>query len=195
MIQALIKGEVDFVEDITALQVEVARGSGRHHRDHERRLAGLRRDRVQHRRDRHRDRQADGRRQPGAAGRRLPARARVRHRPRRDHRAGLPGRRRPGHHDHPAGLRRLPLGAARGRGLHLRPRPGRASCSTRPATRWATTGSGPCRTATRSAPCGCSRGRTSIDLGRRHELLPGVAGRRRHQVRGRGRGVQQPDRA
>ena len=47
-----------------------------------------------------------------------------------------------------------------GRGVHLRPRQGRRSCSTRPATRWAPTASGPCPTARRSAPCGSSRAAT-----------------------------------
>ena len=61
--------------------------------------------------------------------------------------------------DRPAAVRRLPVGAARGRGVHLRPRPRPASCSTRRATRRAPTASARCPTASRSAPCGCSPGR------------------------------------
>ena len=48
-IQALIKGEVDFAEDITALQVEALEGEDGI-TAHERRLTRLRRDRLQHRR-------------------------------------------------------------------------------------------------------------------------------------------------
>ena len=54
-----------------------AQGQAGHHRP-ERRLTRLRGDRVQHRRRRHRDRQADRRRQPGAEGPGVPARARLR---------------------------------------------------------------------------------------------------------------------
>ena len=91
-VQALIKGEVDFVEGISALQVQSLEGQRGHHRP-QRRLAGLRRDRLQHRLDRHRDRRADGRPQPGRARPGVPLRARLRHRPRADHPHGLPGRR------------------------------------------------------------------------------------------------------
>ncbi len=45
-VQALIKGEVDFVEDITALEVKSLAGQGRDHRP-QRQLARLRRDRLQ----------------------------------------------------------------------------------------------------------------------------------------------------
>ena len=55
MVQALIKGEVDFIHDISPVQVDGAQGTGRDHRA-QRGLAVLRRDRVQHRRGRHRDR-------------------------------------------------------------------------------------------------------------------------------------------
>ena len=58
MVQALIKGEVDFVHDITPLQVKALKGRDGHHRD-QRRLAVLRGDRLQHRSGRHRDGQAD----------------------------------------------------------------------------------------------------------------------------------------
>ena len=102
----------------------VAAGARGHHRD-QRRLPGLRRDRLQRRRHRPRDRRAAGRRAPGAGRQGLPPRARLRPRPRRDHREGLPGRRHPRRLDHPAGLLQLPLGAVGGRGLHLRPREGR----------------------------------------------------------------------
>ena len=60
---------------------EVARGQGGHHRP-QRRLAGLRRDRLQHRLGRPRDRRADGRPQPGRARPEVPVRAQLRHRPR-----------------------------------------------------------------------------------------------------------------
>ena len=133
-----------------------APGARRHPRP-ERRLAVLRGDRLQHRSGRPRDRRAARGRQPGAAGPGLPARPRLRARHRPAGRERLPGGRGPGRHVHPAGLRDLPLGAARGRGVHLRPRPRPASCSTRRATRSAPTGCARCRTAARSAPSGCSR--------------------------------------
>ena len=58
MVQALIKGEIDFAEGISALQVQSLEGQ-EGIIAHQRRLARLRRDRVQHRVDRHRDRRAD----------------------------------------------------------------------------------------------------------------------------------------
>ena len=67
---------------------------------------------------------------------------------------GLPGRRPAGHHHRPAGVRQVPLGAAGRPEVHLRPGQGRHRCSTRPATRRAPTGSAPCPTASRSGPCG-----------------------------------------
>ena len=64
-VAALKKGEIDFVDGLSALQVKALAGRARHHRA-ERRRPRLRRDRVQHRRRRPRDRRADRRRQPGA---------------------------------------------------------------------------------------------------------------------------------
>ena len=69
-----------------------SQGRDGHHRA-ERRLAVLRGDRLQHRRGRHRDRRAARRRQPGAAGPDVPARARLRARHRPARRERLPGRR------------------------------------------------------------------------------------------------------
>ena len=93
----------------------------------------------------------------------------------------------PGHDDHPAGVRRLPLGAAGGRGVHLRPGQGRRSCWTRPATRWAPTGSRtmPDGDADRHAAAGRALG--LADVARHDGLLQGVARRRRHRRRGRRR--------
>ena len=79
-VQALIKGEIDFVEDITALAGQGLQGQAGHHRP-QRQLARLRRDRLQHRLGRHQDRQADRRPQPGRARPEVPARARLRDRP------------------------------------------------------------------------------------------------------------------
>ena len=58
MVQALIKGEVDFIHDITPSAGQGA-GGPRGHQGVQRRLAVLRGARVQHRGGRHRDRQAD----------------------------------------------------------------------------------------------------------------------------------------
>ena len=126
VVQALIKGEIDFVDDISAAPGRGARGRARASPP-ERRLAGLRRDRVQRRRrwtPRPASRSATATRRCRT---RLPPRARLRDRPGRTRREGLPGRRHAGRHDHPAGVRGLALGAARGRGLHLRPGAGRAA--------------------------------------------------------------------
>ena len=79
-----------------------------------------------------------------------PARDRLRHRPRDDRRRPAPGR--------PADLAAVPRGCHRlrpgdRRGVRLRPRPGHASCSPRPASPTASSSTSPCwasRTRTRS---------------------------------------------
>ena len=77
MVQALIKGEVDFVEDITALQVEALEGEdGITAQNGD--SPGFDEIAFNTGADRHRDRRADRRRQPGAAGPGVPARARLR---------------------------------------------------------------------------------------------------------------------
>ncbi len=63
-IQALLKGEVDFVEGITALEVKNLQGQAGV-TAHNGNSPGLRRDRVQHRLGRSQDRQADRQPQPG----------------------------------------------------------------------------------------------------------------------------------
>ena len=55
-------------------------------------------------------------------------------------------------------------------------------------------GFGPCPTGRRSAPCGWPRAPTRRRPSARHELLPGVAGRRRHRLRGRDLRVEQAHR-
>ena len=77
-----------------------------------------------------------------------------------DHPHRLPGRRPAGRNDHPAGLQRLPVDVRRSRRVRLRPREGGASCSTRPATPSATTASAPCPRASPSASCGWRRAAT-----------------------------------
>ena len=125
-IQALKAGEIDFAEDIDALQVKALAGRDRHHRDRGR-LARLRRDRLQHRFRRPQDRQADGRPQPGCAGPEVPLRAQLRDRP--TDRSSTRPTRAPdaGREHHPAGLHDLPLGSRRARRLRLRPRKGEAA--------------------------------------------------------------------
>ena len=119
----------------------LAGGRGGHHRA-ERRLPRLRRDRVQHRGRRPGDRGAHRRRARGAQGPGLPLRAPVRDRPRADRRACLPGRRRPGRHDHPGDLRATTTGRRRRRTRRSSTSTRRTSCSPRPATREVPTASG-----------------------------------------------------
>ena len=154
MVQALIKGEIDFVEDITPLQVEALQDE-----------PGITAQNgispifeeiaLQHRLGRHRDRQADRRPQPGGAGPEVPARPRLRRRHRADRQDRLPGRGGAGHDDRPVGVPQVALGPRTTRSSpSTSTRPPRSS--TRPATRWARTASGRCRTARRSARCGSS---------------------------------------
>ena len=148
MVQALIKGEVDFVEDINALQVSRSEG-----RD------GI----TAHKGDspgfdeiafnigaidtETGEPIGDGTRRCRT---RLPPRARLRHRPRRDHRDGLPGCRVPGDTIIPSAYA-TPLGAARGPGVHVRPRRAGQLLDEAGYT-WATTGRTMPTAARRHAP-------------------------------------------
>ena len=193
MVQALIKGEVDFVEGISALQVQslesqdsiIAHNGDSPGFDEIAFNTGL---------DRHRHRRADGRPQPGRARPEVPVRAQLRHRPRADHPDGLPGRRAARRGDHPAVVRRLRSGCPtipmRSPSTSTRP----PSCSTRPATPWVTTASAPCpngdpigklRLAARSdSP-------TSLDV---MEFFQEWLADARHRLRGRDLRVEQAHR-
>ena len=146
MVQALIKGEIDFAEDITPLQVEALQDEDGDHRPQRRSRRSSRRSASTPAR-RHRDRRADRRRQPGGAGPEVPARPRLRRRQRAD-RADAPTRA-PRARARRSSRRRTPPGTGTRRTTRRSPststRPPRSS--TRPATRWARTASGPCRTA------------------------------------------------
>ena len=154
--QALIKGEVDFVEDITALEVKALQGEPGI-TAHNGNSPGFEEIAFNTGSVDTQDRQADRRPQPGGARPEVPARARLRAEPAAADPEGLPGRRPARDDDRPADLHRLALGAAGRPEVHLRPRQGRASCSTRRATRRGPTASARCRTASRSAPCGWPR--------------------------------------
>ena len=191
--QALIKGEVDFVEEHLGAAGAVAGGPRGHHRP-ERRLPELRRDRLQHRLGRPRDRGADRRPEPGRARPGVPVRAQLRARPRAAHPDRLPGR-------WQAGRRRSsrrPTPATSGRPTTRTPSPStstrRPSCSTRPATPSAPTASARCPTATRSARSGWRRAatrETSVDV---MDFFKEWLGRARHRRRGRDLRVEQADR-
>ena len=108
---------------------------------------------------------------------------------------GLPGRRRcPARRSSRRPTR--PTTGSRRR-TRLRPSTSRrpARCSTRPATPWVTTACGPCRT---GHPIGDAAARRAHRLRRRlaadHGLLPGVARRARHRHRGGDLRVEQADR-
>ena len=105
-IQALIKGEIDFVDDITPAPGRGARRDARASHAQNGVSPVLRGDRLQHRRGRPRDRRADRRRQPGAEGPGVPARPRLRARPATgSSRRAYQGAAVAGRHVHPAGLR------------------------------------------------------------------------------------------
>ena len=123
--QALIKGEIDFVEDISALQVEALQGEDgitAHNGD----SPGFDEIAFNTGVGRHRDRRADRRPQPGACWTRSSGtRSATPSTATQIIETAYQGAGDAGHHDHPAGLPRLPLGAAGRRGVHLRPRQGR----------------------------------------------------------------------
>ena len=159
MVQALIKGEVDFAEDITPLQVKaLAGGAGDHRPQRRRRPASTR------------SRSTPARSTPRPASRsatptrRCWTRSSVTRSATRwtdqliadkvYQGAGEPGTTiiPPAYSDCSGNRPRT----RRSPSTWTRP----ASCSTRPATRWAPTGCGRCRTGRRSAPCGSRRAAT-----------------------------------
>ena len=158
-VQALIKGEIDFVDNISALQVQSLEGEDGITAP-ERRLAGLRRDRLQHRLGRPRDRRADRRPQPRRARPGVPVRPELRRRPRAA--ASGPSTRAAASPAPRSSRRPTPTTGwssttpTRSPSTSTRP----ASSSTRPATPWARTASARCRTATPSARCGSRRAAT-----------------------------------
>ena len=123
MVQALIKGEIDFAEGISALQVQSL--------EDQEGIIAINGDSPGFDEIAFNTGSIDietgepiGRPQPGRARRGLPVRAELRRRPRADHQDRLPGRRPARRDDHPAGLQRLPVGARRSRRVRVRPREG-----------------------------------------------------------------------
>ncbi len=159
-IQALIKGEVDFVDGITPVQVKALQGKpGITAQNGD--VPGLRRDRVQHRlRSTPRPASRSATATPPCSTRRS-ARARLRDRPRPDHRARstrAPACRAPR-------SSRRPTTTSTGSRRPTRPSPTTRRRPKRAARRGRLHGRRrrlpqPCRTATRSAPCGSSPART-----------------------------------
>ena len=148
----------------------------------QRRLAGLRRDRVQHRLDRHQDRQADRRPQPGGAGPEVPTRARLRDRPApadlgRSTRAPAS----PGTTIIPPAYPDYHWEPPADQSVHLRPRQGRPAARRGRLQEGLRRHADACRTASRSAPSGWRRAATRADVAQHHGLLQGVARRPRHR--------------
>ncbi len=82
MVQALIKGEIDFAEDISALQVQSLRGQGGHHRPQRRLARASTRSPSTPARSTSRPASRSGDPNPAVLGRGLPVRPQLRHRPR-----------------------------------------------------------------------------------------------------------------
>ena len=176
--QALRKGEIDFADDLAGERLQRHCPGSRGHHHGPQRYSGFNEIGVQHGCGAGR-RHADRRRQPGAArtsgcARRSPRRSTARPWSTRCR----PATARPGTTIIPplyADLHLEPTNAVR-----LRPGQGRASCSTRPATRWATTACGSVRTAQPLTLRLLGR-QESADLAEDGPVRQGLAGGDRHR--------------